>query len=164
LKDGLEAMTCDEANTFIEAVAMGDTVAEELAAHLAGCGQCAPRLALARRIDLTLKERVVPAASPGFTGSVMARLRRDRWRTEQVVDLSFNIAVATGVLLVLGGIAGFAWRAGAFAIGGDIAALMVSATRTVVTRAAMDLQVITAIMLLISTAFGLWWWSEEGTV
>jgi anti-sigma factor RsiW len=154
-------MTCEEANAFIEAVAVGDSVPDELAAHLAGCRQCAPRLALARRIDLTLKERIVPAASPGFTVSVMARLRRDRWRTEQVVDLSFNIAVTTGVLLVLAGIAGFAWRAGAVAIGNDIAELMVTATRTVVERAATDMQVVTVIMLLISTAFALWWWAEE---
>jgi anti-sigma factor RsiW len=157
-------MTCEEADTLIEAVAVGESVPEELATHLAACAQCASRLALARRIDLTLKERLVPMASRGFTASVMARLRRDRWRTEQVVDLSFNIAVATGLLLVMGGIAGFAWRAGAFAIGGDIAALMVSATRTFVERAALDMRVITAIMLLASTAFGLWWWSEEGTI
>jgi anti-sigma factor RsiW len=157
-------MTCEQADTFIESIAVGDSVPEELAAHVAACRHCAVRVALARQIDRMLQERTVPMPPPGFTTSVVARLRQERWRTEQLVDISFNIAVAAGVLLIMGGIAGLAWGAGAFAIASDVAALIVPATRTVLGRAATNMQLVTAVMLLISTAIGLWWWAEEDTV
>ena len=68
-------MTCDEANLAIEAAAVGDPLEARVEAHLAECRICRGRLALARRIDLALQQRPVPAPPATFTASVMRRLR-----------------------------------------------------------------------------------------
>ena len=154
-------MRCHEAETFIEAMAVGDEVPDAVRLHATGCARCTARVALAQRIDNTLASRPVALVPPSFTLSVLVRLRKERWRTEQVVDLGFNVAVALGVLLILGGLAGFAWSAGVLAIGGEIAPLVLEVARTTAMRVVADAQVITIAMLLVSMAAALWWWAEE---
>jgi hypothetical protein len=154
-------MTCHEAERFIEAMAVGDEVGDGVRAHATGCARCVARLALAQRIDSTLASRAVAVPPPSFTQSVMARLRSDRWRSEQVVDLGFNVAVALGVLLILGGIAGFAWSAGVVALGSDIAPVVLEVAQSAATRVAADARAITIAMLLVTMAAALWWWAEE---
>lgn len=154
-------MSCDEANTFIEAVAVGDAVPEPIRLHVAACPRCAARLALAERIEVTLSHRPVPVVSQTFTTSVIKRLRRERWHSEQVVDISFNVAVAIGALLIVSGVAGFAWRSGVMQLGGEMATVLFAATRTVAARVVTDARVIMIGVLLLSTAAGLWWWAEE---
>ncbi len=154
-------MTCHEAEPFIEALAVGDEVPDAVRLHAADCQHCAARLALAQRIDHTLAARPVAVVPPSFTLSVMARLRRDRWRTEQVVDLGFNVAVAIGVLLILAGIGGFAWSAGVLALGRQLAPVVFEFARVAATRAVADAQVIATALLLVSMAAALWWWAEE---
>ena len=91
----------------------------------------------------------------------MARLRRERWRAEQVVDLGFNLAVGIGVVLIIGGFAGLAWSAGLISLVRDIAPGVFGATRAAATRMTADVHVMTVAMLLISMAAALWWWAEE---
>jgi anti-sigma factor RsiW len=153
-------MSCDEANLVIEAVAAGDEVPDAAQAHIAGCSRCAARLALARRIDAALAGRPVPAPAASFTSAVLARLRRDRWRSEQVVDVGFNIAVAAGLILIVGGIAGIAYRAGALALSAEMAAFVFGYTRTVASGIVADARLVTIATLLLTTAVGLWWWAE----
>ena len=154
-------MTCDEANTFIEAVAIGDAVPDGVRAHVASCRVCAARLALAQRIEHALAHRPVTPAPSDFTAALMTRIRRERWRTEQVIDAGFNIAAVIGVLLVLGGVAGVLWRAGAIQLGGEMATMLFGASRAIAVRAIADVRVIMLSVLLLSTAVGLWWWAEE---
>ena len=78
-----------------------------------------------------------------------------------MVDLGFSVAVALGVLLILGGIAGFAWSVGVLALGGEIAPLVGGVARSAATRVVANARVITIAMSLISMAAALWWWAEE---
>lgn len=154
-------MTCDEANTFIEAAAVGDAVPDEVRSHVASCRVCAARLALARRIEHALAHRPVAAVPDGFTAATMTRIRRERWRTEQVIDVGFNIAALFGILLIVGGAAGVLWRAGAIQLSGEMATVLFGASRAFALRAVADVRVIMVSVLLLSTAVGLWWWAEE---
>ena len=154
-------MTCDDINGVIEAFAVGEELPVVARAHIDGCPRCAERLALARRIERLLADRPTPSPSEAFTMAVLGRLRRERWRAEQAVDIGFNIAVAAGVLLIVAGLAGVGFRAGAFQLTSEMAAAFAAFAQTTVARAVADVRVITAAMLLLSTAFGLWWWAEE---
>ena len=154
-------MTCDEANPFIEAAAVGEPLEAAVEAHLADCRACRARLALARRIDLALQQRPVPAPPATFTSAVMRRLRDDRWQAERVIDFGFNLAVALGALIIVAGLGGLAWRLGFLHISDEVLKLIVDGGTVVARRAATDARVLMAGMLLITTAVALWWWSEE---
>ena len=157
-------MSCDQANRFIEAAAMGDAIPPESEAHIAGCRVCAGRLALARRIDLTLQLRPVPVPPASFTASVMRRLRDERWQAERVVDFGFNLAVALGLLIIVAGLGGFAWQLGLVHISDDVVKAVAESATVVVRRAVADSRIVMIGMLLITTAVGVWWWAEEDTL
>lgn len=156
-------MSCDEANPFIEAAAVGEAVPDTVALHLNECRQCRARLTLAKQIDLALKRRPVPAPSPAFTASVMRRLRDERWHAERVVDLGFNVAVSLGLLIIAIGLAGLAWRLGVLHINEAAWKLLADGAALVARRAATDSRLVMIGMLLVTTAIGLWWWAEEDT-
>lgn len=154
-------MSCDEANPFIEAAAVGEAVPDAVVLHLDDCRHCRARLTLAKQIDLALKRRPVPAPSPGFTTSVMRRLRDERWHAERVVDLGFNLAVSAGILIIAVGLAGLAWRLGIVHIDEAALQLLADGASLVVRRVATDSRLVMFGMLLVTTAVGLWWWAEE---
>jgi hypothetical protein len=154
-------MSCDAVNILIEAVAAGDPIPDDIRPHLEVCPVCSARLALARQIDAVLSHQPVPSVSHGFTTALMARVRDERWRAERAVDLGFNLAVAAGILIVVAGIAGVAWRAGLLQLGGVMAPLLVEATRTTAARAMGDARLVMTVLLLCTTAIALWWWAED---
>ena len=154
-------MRCEHADPFIEAIAIGETVPDAVAAHVASCAGCAARLTMARHVETALATRVVAAPPETFTTAVIMRLRRDRWRAEQVVDFGFNVAVGIGVLIIAAGLAGVAWRAGVMQIGGEMSTILLAAIRAAATRAVADARLIVLVALLFTTAIGLWWWAEE---
>ena len=145
----------------IEAAAMGDPVSDPVADHIASCPVCAPRLALAKRIDGLLQSRPIPRPPETFTTDVIARLRQERWKAEQVVDFGFNLAVAAGLALIVCGLAGFAWQLGALPIIDTAASLLSEGWSTVAPRVATDSRVLMIGLLLATTAVGVWWWAEE---
>jgi anti-sigma factor RsiW len=157
-------LRCEDADPFIEAAAVGETVPDEVTAHVTSCAGCAARLAMARRIEAALAARAVVAPPATFTTGVIARLRRDRWRAEQVVDFGFNVAVAIGILIVVAGLVGVAWRAGVMQIGGEMSAILLTTMRGAATRAIADARLIVLVTLLLTTAIGLWWWAEEDAI
>ena len=98
-------MFCDEVLEVVEAIAAGDVTADaRVMVHMQSCAGCAAALATARRVDDLLKARTAPAAPPQFTTRIMSRIRRDRWRRDQFLDLGFNLVVGVVLLLVLGGL------------------------------------------------------------
>ena len=157
----MTAMRCEQADPFIEAAAIGESLPDAVAAHVSSCAGCAARLTLARRIETALATRVLAAPPETFTAAVVARMRRDRWRAEQVVDFGFNVAVGIGVLIIAAGLVGVAWRAGVMQIGGEMSTLLLAAMRTAAARAVADAGLIVLGALLVTTAVGLWWWAEE---
>ena len=98
-------MFCDEALDAVESIADGAADARGARGrHLATCPNCAAALASARRLEAALRARPAPRAPARFTSRTMAMLRRKRWRSEQFVDVGFNVALAAVALLVVAGV------------------------------------------------------------
>lgn len=155
-------MRCADFDELVEAVVAGETVPDEASAHLAGCPSCQARVEQARAVERLLRSREVPEPSARFTIEVLRRVRRERWRAEQFVDAGFNLAIAVGAVVVLGGTAGLLWSLGWLSI--DIAALGVaSATLAPWTTGLLsDAQTLALAAVLLSSALALWWWVEDG--
>lgn len=157
-------MTCHELEPLIEAIADGSHqqgAAE--AAHLASCAQCAARLDRARSIESLLALRDTPSPSASFTAAVMARVGEERWKTERVVDLGFNLAIAAGVLVILVGGAGLAWSLGLLSITIDVDTVLRALDDTDVTgRFLSQVQTFVIAAVILTMALGLWWWAEAG--
>jgi anti-sigma factor RsiW len=157
-------MRCDEVQPHLEGIASGDVPAEALASHVASCPACAGRVARAQAIDQALQARVTPVPPARFTTDVMARIRRERWRAEQVLDAGFNVAVLAGALLVVAGLAGLFWLSGLVAVGRDLGSLASAAGVVLARRLAGDLQMVMLALVFMTTALAAWWWSENGEV
>ena len=154
---------CDEVLELVEPIACGDVAVEpRVQSHLASCALCTAALEDARRIDRLLRKRPAPAPAPHFTGRTLTRIRRERWRREQVFDTGFNLALG-GLLLAVAaaawafaGVLGLDARLGAGAAGA-LWAEIVSFGRQV----APSLPLYAAAAALIAGALGLWWWAER---
>jgi predicted anti-sigma-YlaC factor YlaD len=157
-------MFCDETLDAIEAIAAGELTAEgRVAAHLATCRHCAAALDSARRLDKMLAARPVPTPPQQFTVRTMTRIRRARWRSDQFLDVGFNVAIA----LIVIGIIGAGWllldRSGLTVVSGDLIALVESGGVALAQRVAPSVPVYVAAAALVATALGIWWWAERET-
>jgi len=154
-------MGCDDVEPIVEAAAASEALSAEALRHLDECARCQQKLANARIIDAALRDMtpVVPPAA--FTTTVMARVRRERWRTEQLVDWGFNIAVAIGVLLIASGVFGLAWASGLIVIGGDMVTLVSAASNAAAERLAREAKTLVLAAALLTMTLGLWWWVES---
>jgi len=155
-------MTCDAVLNAIEAIAEGElTPDHRMAAHLATCPLCASALETARRLDALLRQRPVAPPPPQFTPRTMARIRRARWRNEQVIDWTFNAALA----LVTVGLALGVWfilsASGLGYVGNDAMQLLGAGMRTFVERVTPSLPIYALATVLLVTALGIWWWAER---
>ena len=150
-------MFCDEALDLVESIADGDLTPEgRVAAHLATCPNCAAALASARRLEQALRARPVPRAPARFTARTMTILRRRRWRSEQFLDVGFNVAlvVVVGVVVLLN-------RAGVTSIGTGAMDFMSDGVMRLARRAAPAVPVYAGATALLATALGIWWWAEK---
>lgn len=155
-------MFCDEALDAVEAIAAGELKPEgRIAEHLATCRNCAAALESAQRVDRLLHARPVPRPSAQFTSRTLTRVRRARWRSEQVVDVGFNIAIALIVVAVLGGIWMALNRSGLAAVSADAVDLFDTGVVTLARRVAPSLPLYLGATALLATALGLWWWAER---
>jgi hypothetical protein len=152
---------CDDLEPLIEAMADDSLEASpEDRAHMESCDVCGGRLGRARAIHALLATREMPLPPASFTTSVMARIRSERWEGEEVVDLGFNLAIAAGILLILGGAAGLAWSAGLLTFGVDVHSVLTSVANQWVDRVLQQLQTVVMASVLLTMALGLWWWAE----
>jgi anti-sigma factor RsiW len=154
--------TCHEVDGRIEAVVAGDEPASDaFRAHLEGCLRCAAAVARARQVDESLRARPAPQAPANFSSVVLARIRRERWRSEQQVDRLFNAALAAGLVLIVAGVLALLNLT-------DVTSVMASgvqlfndvgsrAVRNVVPAASMYLSA----ALFLVTALVVWWWAER---
>ena len=152
---------CDDLDPLIEAMADDSLEASpEDRAHMESCDVCGGRLGRARAIHALLATREMPLPPASFTTSVMARIRSERWEGEEVVDLGFNLAIAAGILLIVGGAAGLAWSAGLLTFGVDVHSVLASVANQWVDRVLQQLQTVVMASVLLTMALGLWWWAE----
>src|SRR5262249_46625704 len=113
-------MYCDEALDAVEAIAANEMKLEgRLAEHYASCPNCASALDGARDLERLLQWGTVPQPSPQFTSRTLARVRRARWRSEQVLDVGFNVAVAGVLLALVLGLWAILRRSGLVVVGDD---------------------------------------------
>jgi hypothetical protein len=92
----------------------------------------------------------------------MRRVRRERWRTEQYLDLGFNAAIVVSVAAIIGGI----WLAlnvtGLAAVTSGTVAVFSTGLHELLQRAAPKLPVYVGAAMLMLAAFAVWWWAERG--
>ena len=152
---------CDDLEPLIEVIADESfEPSPEDRTHLQSCAVCGGRLGRARAIHGLLLTREMPAPPASFTTGVMARVQRERWQDEQVVDFGFNLAIAAGVLLIVSGALGLAWSFGLLTFGMDVRGLLAAVANQWVDRALQQLQTIVMAIVLLTMALGLWWWAE----
>lgn len=157
-------MRCDDLEPLIEAIADGShEPSADDRAHVASCTVCSLRFEHARRVEQWLASRETPLLPATFTAAVMARIARDRWQAERVIDLGFNLAVTAGVFVILAGASGLAWSLGLFSIPLDAAALINAALARVEGRVISEAQTVLLSAMLLTMALGLWWWAEAAT-
>jgi hypothetical protein len=155
---------CDDLDPIIEAIADGSyELAGDEAAHLASCPLCSIRLERARAIESWLMTREAAAPSATFSAGVMARVGHEQWRTERVVDLGFNLAMAAGILVILAGGAGLAWSLGFLSITIDVEAIVRALDTPVTNRVLSEVQTLVMAAGVLTLALVLWWWAETAS-
>jgi predicted anti-sigma-YlaC factor YlaD len=155
-------MFCDEALDAIEAIAAGELTPEgRVAAHLTSCPNCAAALASARRLEQMLQARPVQKAPPQFTSRTMAVLRRQRWRSEQFLDVGFNVALGTVALVIIGIVWMVLHRTGIVSVNNPAVNLIGSSFVRLAHRVAPSVPLYVGATALLVTALGLWWWAEK---
>ena len=155
-------MLCHEVVDAIEPIAAGElTPDDRITAHLASCPHCAAALEDARRLEQILQARPMPRAPAQFTSRTMARVRRARWRTEQFLDLGFNVTLGLVLLAILGSVWLLLHRSGLVAVSNDAVDLLGTGLVTLARRVAPTLPLYAGATALLVTALGIWWWAER---
>ncbi len=155
---------CDDLEPMIEAIADGSlALSADDAAHLASCAGCGARLERARAIESLLAMRVIDTPPASFTATVMTHVGHDKWQTERVIDLGFNLAMAAGVAVILAGAAGLAWSLGFLTVTIDVDAIWRSLDSDVTGRVLSQVQTIAMSAVLLTMTLVLWWWAEAAT-
>jgi anti-sigma factor RsiW len=155
-------MFCDEALDSVEAIAAGDLTPDgRVASHLATCPNCALALSRARQLELTLRRRAVPVAPAQFTSRTLARIRRARWRSDQFLDLGFNLAIGVIVFAIVAGVWMLLHRTGLSTVSGDAVNVFGSGFVSLAKRVAPALPLYVGAAALLVSALGIWWWAER---
>ena len=156
-------MVCTHLDELIEPIAAGDVVPDaDTRAHLASCAACAHALELARQIDGVLAAQPVPDLGPAFTSRLMIRLRRERWRSEQYLDVAFNIAVALAVVTTVSGLVMVLAASGLTTVSPDLTGLFVSGAAEVLSAVTPALPVYGVAAAVFVSGMAIWWWAERG--
>ena len=155
-------MFCDEALDTVEAIAAGDVMPDgRVASHLASCPNCAIALERARQLEASLRQREVPAPPAQFTSRTLARVRRARWRSDQFLDVGFNVAIGLIAVAVLGGVWMLLHRTGLASVSGDAVDVFGSGFVELAKRVAPSLPLYAGAAALLLSALGIWWWAER---
>jgi hypothetical protein len=156
--------SCDDLEPLLEAIADGSHELDAAdAAHVASCALCAGRLERARAIESWLSMRAVAAPPASFTTTVMAHVGHEKWKTERVIDLGFNLAMAAGVAVILAGATGLAWSLGFLTVTIDVDAIWQALDTDVTGRVLSQVQTIAMAAVLLTMALVLWWWAEAAS-
>jgi len=154
---------CEELTDLIEPAAAGELTLDGAATeHVNGCAACAAALDSARRLDAMLRARPVPTAPPYFSSRAMSKIRHARWRSEQYLDLVFNIALGFTAIAVLAAVWIAMRRTGLALIVNDLGQVFETAATSLARRIAPALPVYAAATALLAGALVVWWWAERG--
>jgi predicted anti-sigma-YlaC factor YlaD len=155
-------MFCDEALDAIEPIAAGELTPEgRIASHLASCPNCAAALESARHLERLLQARPTVKPPTQFTSRTMARIRRERWKSEQHLDVGFNVAIGIVVLAVLGVVWLAVHRSGLDVVSNDAVDLLASGFVAMARRVVPSVPLYLGATVLLGSALGIWWWAER---
>ena len=155
-------MFCDEALDSVEAIAAGDLLPDgRVASHLATCPNCALALEGARQLEASLRRRAAPTAPLEFTSRTLARIRRARWRSDQFLDVGFNVAILLVVVSVVAGVWMLLNRTGIVSVSGDAVNVFGSGFVLLARRVAPALPLYAGAAALLVSALAIWWWAER---
>lgn len=155
-------MFCDEALDSVESIAAGELTPDgRVADHLATCPNCAAALASARTLERMLQARPVPRPPAQFTSRTLSRVRRARWRSEQFLDVGFNVAIGAIVIAVIGVVWMLVHRSGLAAVSSDAVDLLGTGVIALARRVGPSVPLYAGATALLATALGLWWWAER---
>ena len=155
-------MFCDEALDTVEAIAAGEVLPDgRVASHLATCPNCALALTRARQLEASLRRRPVPAPPAQFTSRTLTRIRRARWRTDQFLDVGFNVALGAIAVAVLGGVWMLMHRSGLAAVSGDAVNVFGTGFVSLARRVVPSLPLYAGAAAVLASALGIWWWAER---
>lgn len=155
-------MFCDEALDAIEPIAAGELRPEgRIAEHLASCPNCAAALKHARELERMLAARPQPKPPVQFTARTMARVRRARWRSDQFLDVGFNVALGVVAVAILGALLMLLDWTGFGAVGTDAVGLFSSGFSALAQRLSPSLPLYAGATALLASALGIWWWAER---
>jgi len=153
-------MFCDEALNAVEPIAAGELTPEgRVAEHLASCPNCAAALARARELERLLAARPQPRPPVQFTSRTLARVRRARWRSDQFLDLGFNLALVLIVVGIAGTILMLLRWTGFAAIGTDALGVFGSGFTALAQRLGPSLPLYAGATALLASALAIWWWA-----
>ena len=155
-------MTCRDVLSIVEAIAAGDLEVEDrVRAHFESCPRCASELASARRLEALLEARVPAEPPPRFSSTVLARIRSERWESEQRVDRIFNVAIVLAVLLIVGSVAAMTNVSGVLRAGSWIWEGVIEVSGRMFHEAQPVLLTYIAGAALLMSALAMWWWAER---
>jgi len=155
-------MFCDEVLDAIEPIAAGELKPEgRIAEHLASCPNCAAALGHAQELERLLAARPQPRPPSQFTTRTIGRLRRARWRSDQVVDLGFNVALGFLVIAFIGLVLLVMQWTGLGAIGIDVVGMFSSGFVVLAQRLSPSLSLYAGATVLLASALVIWWWAER---
>jgi hypothetical protein len=155
-------VTCRDTVHLVEAIAAGDlVVADDVRAHFEACPACAAELASARRVDALLRARGAAEPPPEFASAVLARIRADRWRSEQRVDRIFNAAIVIALLLIVGSLAAITNVSGVLAGSAWVWRAVGQASARMLEGAVPTLATYVAAAGVLMSALLMWWWAER---
>jgi anti-sigma factor RsiW len=155
-------VTCRDTVHLIEAIAAGDlVVADDVRAHFETCPTCAAALASARRVDALLRARGAAEPPPEFASAVLARIRADRWQSEQRVDRIFNVAIVIALALIVGSLAAITNVSGVLAGSTWVWRAVADASTRMLESAVPALATYVAAVGVLMSALLMWWWAER---
>ena len=155
-------MFCDEALDSVEAIAAGELMPDgRVASHLATCPNCALALGRARQLEASLRRRETPAAPAQFTSRTLAKIRRARWRSDQFLDLGFNLAICAILVSVVGGVWMLLHRTGLATVSSDAVDVFGSGFVAFAHRVVPSLPLYAGALALLASALAIWWWAER---
>jgi anti-sigma factor RsiW len=113
-------------------------------------------------IDRVLATQPTPVVREDFTAATLTRVRRERWRSEQRLDLAFNLVVA---FAGLGGLAGL-WivlaATGVLSMSTAVAEVFVHAVNQAFRAFLPVLPMYLLAAAVLFSGLGVWWWAEHG--
>jgi anti-sigma factor RsiW len=155
-------VNCRDVVQLVEAIAAGDLEVEPgVRAHVESCPHCAAALASAYRIEALLTARPQPEAPARFAAAVLARVRNERWMSEQRVDRIFNVAIALAVVLVAGSVAALINVGVVIGAASWMGNVLAVALGQFARQAAPVVATYVAAAGVLMSALLMWWWAER---